>query len=103
MEAIKKLSVLVKKTTDSQTFTKGMLNFGNQILYRNGVSVFKSGDKRRHWFFNPFLCVSVLLIFLYRDFTSLVVDNEKYSIIVGDFAFKFKLKKELNLILIVCS
>ena len=80
-----------------------MLVFGNDLLYQNGVSLFKSGDKKWKWFYNPFLCLSVLSMIFFRDLSLILVDNETYSTIVGDYAFKMKLKKQLYIIMSVCS
>ena len=80
-----------------------MLVFGNDLLYQNGVSLFQSGNKKRKWFNNPFLCLTLLSIVLVRDLSSLLVDNETYSTIVGDFSFKLKFKKEFKYVFISCT
>ena len=99
MDILKSFKFSTEKLEKSQLFTKGMLVLGNDLLYQNGVSLFKSGDKKRKWFYNPFLCLTLLSIIFFRDLSSLLVDSETYSTIVGDFALKIKFKKQFNIVL----
>ena len=96
---MKRFRIAIKKVKKSQKFIKGMLVLGNQLLYQNGISLFKSGDTKRKWFYNPLLCLTVLSIIFFRDLSSLLVNNETYSTIVGDYALKLQFKKQFNIVM----
>ena len=88
------IRALLNRTFKSQHRTKQWLYYGKGILYENGISMFRIGGQKRKPYFNPIVCIIINLILIIRDISSLVIDEERYSIIVGDLTFKWKLKKE---------
>ena len=95
----KRIKDLIKKTVISHRISKAKVIFGKDLLYQNGVSFFKSEEQKRKWYFNPYIILCLSLVFGFREFSSLIANNEMYSTLVGDHSFKFKLRRHLNFLM----
>ena len=66
-------------------------------LYLIGLSLFKVGHKRRSVSFHPVIVGLVLLLLITREIVSLLIDDRRVSMMLGDIAYKWQLKNMWNL------
>ena len=105
MAVIKKIdSLIINEYFHKRKLIENHMIYLKQIVFLIGVSHFKFGNKRRSLKFNPILILTILLIYFFKNSISLlIVNNEEYSIYLGDFAYYWNCKQAFNILMIVTS
>ena len=68
--------------------------------YRNGFPYFNESYKKRRKLFNPLIANTLMAIITIRDIISLFLTEDFYSILIGNFCFKFDFKTQCYLTII---
>lgn len=84
-------------------WTKTNLVLFQKLLYQIGLSHFGFQNKQRSLLFKPKLILVVLTLLSVKSFLSIFIDNDIYLIIIGDFAYDWKLKKQFNLLMLLST
>lgn len=84
MESVKQLKTSLEKNVQNERQLVARLVVIHRLFERNGILLTKNGHKSHKWFQNPYICLTISAIFTLRDFTSLVVNQEWYSLLMGD-------------------
>ena len=79
-----------------------LLEFIGEYNYRNGFPYLNSEYRKRRKLFNPLISNTFLTLIIIRDFISYFICDEFYSILIGDYVFKFEYKVQWNLIFFIC-
>ena len=69
--------------------------------YRNGFPYFNPNYRKRRKLFNPLISNTFMALIIIRDFISYFITEDFYSILIGDYLFKFKYKIQINLTLFI--
>ena len=81
---------------------KSILYSIRELLYGFGISFVKpSLESKRRKFFDPLYITIINVVIMSKDFSSMIVNNDTFSIIVGDYAYKWKLKNQFNLLMVL--
>ena len=58
-------------------------------LYRIGLSLFPFGSQQRNKYHNPYIIISIFIVFMLRLIVSLILSDDNYNIFIyiGDFAY----------------
>ena len=91
---------LNEKIVNELTSVENLLVVISEKLYSIGLLLFKNETKRRKLKNNPIVISSIILIFLMREVLSLLMNDRNISLMLGDFAFNWRLKSMWNLVLI---
>src|ERR1700761_9201393 len=65
--------------------------------YRNGFPYYNTNYKKRRKLFNPLFANTFIILILIRDFISFFITEDYYSLLIGDYVFKFDFKLLWNL------
>ena len=82
-------------------FIENLLYLLSEINFKNGFPYFNQNYGKRRKLFKPLIANTIMTLIIIRDIISLFI-TEDYSILIGDFVFKFEYKLQWNLTLIDC-
>src|SRR5689334_24510503 len=71
--------------------------------YRIGFPYYNPNYAKRRKLFNPLFANTFIVFILIRDLISFFVTEDYYSLLIGDFVFKFNFKLQWNLFATFCS
>ena len=96
---------LNEKIVNELTSVENLLVVISEKLYSIGLLLVRNESNRRKLRYNPIVISSILLIFLMREVLSLLLNDRNISLMLGDFAFNWRLKSMWNLmtIIIMCQ
>jgi hypothetical protein len=77
--------------------TKSNILFLNKQLYYIGLSHYPCGSQRRKNMFNPIFIAMITITIITRDMISLFINDEKISLMLGNYAFKWRFKTHWNI------
>ena len=66
--------------------------------YRNGFPYYNPNYQKRRKLFNPKFANTFIALMIFRDIISYSMTEDYYSLLIGDFVYKFDFKLQLNLI-----
>ena len=69
----------------------------------NGFPYFNENFRERRKLFQTKICFSLMALIMFRDFVSYFIREDFYSVLIGDFVFKFKFKIQWNICIALCS
>ena len=69
--------------------------------YRNGFPYFNPNYRKRRKLFNPLISNTFMALIIIRDFISYFITEDFYSILIGDYLFKFDYKLQFNIYFMV--
>ena len=95
---------LNEKLVNDLISVENLLVVISEKLYSIGLLSIKNGSKRRKLRYNPIIIFCVSIIFVIREVLSLLLNDRNISLMLGDFAFNWRLKSiwNLGLIIIFC-
>ena len=72
-----------------------------EMNYRNGYPFFNEDYRKRRILLKPLIGNTLMAIIIIRDIISFFISDDFYSLLIGDYLFKFQFKLQWNLFLIV--
>ena len=91
---------LNEKIVNELTSVENLLVVISEKLYSNGLLLIKNESNKRKLRYNPIVISSISLIVFIREVLSLLLNDRNISLMLGDFAFNWRLKSMWNLIVI---
>ena len=82
-------------------YTEYFLDRICNYISAKGISYFHHEQIKHHWFYNKILINTILIILLIIELTSLLSNNRRMSLMLGDMAFNWEFKSIWNLIIII--
>jgi hypothetical protein len=77
------------------------IKYAENHLYRIGLSLFSSGSQKRNRFHNPFFISILISLTILKSFTVILMKEDKYVLLIGDFAYFINGRYFLNVAIIL--
>ena len=71
--------------------------------YRYGFPYFNDKYRKRRKIFNPLFVNTFLLVYVIKSIISVFINDDTYSVLLGDFSYKIEITKQFNILIFIAS
>ena len=94
---------MASTTTNKLEQIEYLMFLVGEANFRCGFPNFNVKYRKRHKLFNPLFVNTFLLVYVIKSIISVFINDDTYSVLLGDFSYKIEITKQWNLLLLIAS